>query len=189
MTENLRFEFTKDPMVIDQILDLQSQNLRQNISIAEAKQEGFVYVQHKKETLQAICDLEPAVVARDQNILAGYAICMNRQFGDQVPELVEFFKMLHNKVYVGIEPPSFLVCGQVCVHKNYRGMNIMSSMYNKMKELHHKYDYCVTEISAANTRSMYAHNKLGFQTIYSFYDKYGEPWNIVLWDWNNLKSK
>jgi len=190
MPDKLRFEFSNDPHIVSQILDLQAQNLRQNISITEAREQGFVYVHHKKEALQAVCDTEPAVVALANNQLAGYAICMDKKFKNEVPELQKLLTLIDSLLpkYLGMKEPSYLICGQVCVHKNFRGLGLMNRLYEKMKELSSKYEYCVTEISSQNTRSLHAHYKVGFKIIHT-YTKQDEEWNIVLWDWNELKSK
>lgn len=187
MEEKLRFEFSNDPVVVGQILDLQALNLRQNLSSTEAKEQGFVYVHHKKEALQAVCDTEPAVVALTDHELAGYAICMDKKFKDQVPELQRLLTLIDSLLpqWVHLEEPSYLICGQVCVNKNFRGLGLMSRLYDKMKELNGKYQFCVTEISSQNTRSLHAHAKVGFKIIHT-YIKQDEEWNIVLWDWNNL---
>lgn len=190
MSEKLRLEFSNDPAIVDQILALQLVNLRQNISSAEAKDQGFVYVHHKKEALQSVCDTEPAVVGLVDTELAGYAICMHKKFKDQVPELQKLLTLIDSILpqYVQMNNPSYLICGQVCVNKNFRGLGLMRMLYEKMKDLSSKYQFCVTEISSQNTRSLHVHNQVGFKIIHT-YSKHDEEWNIVLWDWNHLQSK
>lgn len=182
----LVIKFSNDSVVVGQILELQALNLRNNISSLESKDQGFVFVKHERFTLQSICDLEPAVVAFDNDSLAGYAICMNKKFGHQVPELTKLFKMIES-ILANITKENsinFLTCGQICVAKEYRGQNLMIRMYDKMKDLRNKYDFCVTEISSQNTRSLHQHQKMGWQIVKK-YVKDDEEWNIVLWDWNN----
>ena len=45
------------------------------------------------------------------------------------------------------------------------------------------FDFCLTEVSTRNLRSMQAHEKVGFRIIHTFKDE-NEEWNILLWDWN-----
>jgi hypothetical protein len=52
------------------------------------------------------------------------------------------------------------------------------------KEVYGRYfDFLLTEISINNPRSLKAHEKIGFQTIYTYKDAMDE-WNVVVWDWN-----
>jgi RimJ/RimL family protein N-acetyltransferase len=56
-------------------------------------------------------------------------------------------------------------------------------LYDKHKEAYgNQYDFIVTEIATRNTRSIRAHEKIGFKTIHQFTDA-TDDWDIVLWDW------
>ena len=78
---------------------------------------------------------------------------------------------------------NYYVMGQVCIDKNYRGKGVFNMLYQKHKELFkHKFDFIETEISTGNKRSMRAHEKVGFKTIYTYRDDKDE-WNVVLWSW------
>jgi L-amino acid N-acyltransferase YncA len=75
--------------------------------------------------------------------------------------------------------------GQICVAKNYRGKGVFDSLYEKHKELYgSSYDLCVPSVSTRNTRSMSAHERVGFETVLTFRDQTDE-WNILVW---NLKD-
>ena len=115
---------------------------------------------------------------------------MHKKFKDQVPELQKLLTLIERILpkYVQKNNTSYLICGQVCVNKNFRGLGLMSKLYEKMKDLSSKYQFCVTEISSQNTRSLHVHNQVGFKIIHT-YTKHDEEWNIVLWDWNHLQSK
>lgn len=183
---SIDLRFSSEPEVLKDILVLQRLNLRKYLSPEESAGQGFLYVEHKPETLRRICHSEPAVVAMDGSRLAAYAICMTRDYGHAVPELLDFFKLVDTLVYEGqpLADKGFLVCGQVCVAKEYRGLGLMTSLYLKMAEHRSKYYYCVTEISSRNTRSLHAHSKVGFVPIHEHWHPDGESWQIVLWDWN-----
>jgi RimJ/RimL family protein N-acetyltransferase len=45
------------------------------------------------------------------------------------------------------------------------------------------YDFVLTEIATRNTRSIRAHEKVGFQLLHRFSDE-KEQWDIVVWDWS-----
>jgi RimJ/RimL family protein N-acetyltransferase len=56
-------------------------------------------------------------------------------------------------------------------------------LYQQHRQLlQHKYDFVITEIATRNTRSMRAHQRLGFTTIHIHRDALDE-WAVVIWDW------
>ena len=78
---------------------------------------------------------------------------------------------------------TYFVMGQVCVAKDFRGQQVFSDLYQKMKtEMSSHFDCIVTEIATRNTRSIRAHEKVGFETIHIYEDE-TEEWAIVAWDW------
>ncbi len=76
------------------------------------------------------------------------------------------------------------VVGQLCVAKEYRGQDLVQKLYGHFRDcLSKEFTYLVTDIAQANTRSLKAHQKRGFQVINEL--MYGGfKWDIVLWDWN-----
>jgi hypothetical protein len=46
-----------------------------------------------------------------------------------------------------------------------------------------RYEFLLTEISTTNKRSLKAHDKIGFQSIYKYNDVVDE-WDVVIWDWH-----
>ena len=79
----------------------------------------------------------------------------------------------------------YYAMGQVCVAEGYRGQGVFDGLYAKHKELlSGQYDLCVTEIAVRNTRSIRAHERVGFQTIHTYTDD-SELWNVVLWDFRD----
>ncbi len=185
MISKIEISFSADLNVISEILALQYKNLRQNLSPEDIESQGFVFVQHRPEALEAICISEPAVIAKDQNLLAGYALCMNKDHAQKVPELIDFFKEIDQLQYDGIalRNTTYLACGQICIAKEYRGQNLMSSLYRHMQLLNTKYQYCITEVSSLNIRSLHAHFKVGFVPLHKHLSAEHEEWQILLWDW------
>jgi len=183
--EEITISFSKDPEDIQAILDLQFKNLRINLSPEEISSQGFVFVRHTYESLKAICDTEPAVVAKVNGDLAGYALCMSKEHSQNVPELRVLFDMLDKTYYdcIPLSESTYIACGQICIAKAFRGQNLMKHLYHKMRDLNKRYRYCLTEVSSQNTRSLQAHYKVGFQNINQHPGENGEIWNIVLWDW------
>jgi RimJ/RimL family protein N-acetyltransferase len=74
--------------------------------------------------------------------------------------------------------------GQVCVAEGYRGRGVFDGMYQKMKEVcRADYDFVITEIAERNTRSIRAHERVGFEILHTFSDAVaGEDWRVVVWD-------
>jgi ribosomal protein S18 acetylase RimI-like enzyme len=73
--------------------------------------------------------------------------------------------------------------GQIGVHKDYRGRGLVQMLYDKHREMYSsRYDFIITEIATRNTRSLRAHEKVGFKTIHHFTDE-TDDWDIVSWDW------
>jgi ribosomal protein S18 acetylase RimI-like enzyme len=83
----------------------------------------------------------------------------------------------------------YMVIGQICVDKNYRGQGIFDKMYQAyMESFSDRYDFAITEIAISNKRSLKAHQRVGFQIIHEFSDSI-QDWAIVAWDWKNDSSR
>ena len=97
------------------------------------------------------------------------------------------FNLLDTLTYKGtpVKDLRYYVMGQICVAKAYRGKGVFRQLYAAHKKhLSGTYDFCITEISSRNLRSMRAHEKVGFTLLHRFSDATDE-WNIVLWDWTD----
>ena len=162
------------------ILALQQLNLPRNISPAEAAAQGFVTVQHTLPILQRMHALRPSIVARDGDKLAGYAIVMPVECRSFIPVLEPMFARLDA---MGFQSKRFYVMGQVCVAKEYRGQGVFDSLYAAHKQyLSGDFDSVVTEIAMRNTRSLRAHERVGFQIIERYRDE-TDDWAVVEWRW------
>ncbi|MBU1821811.1 MAG: GNAT family N-acetyltransferase, partial [Bacteroidetes bacterium] len=77
---------------------------------------------------------------------------------------------------------NYYVMGQICVAEAWRGQGVFDGLYQ-----HHRavfspaYKLLVTEVSKSNTRSMRAHERVGFRTIYEHED-HVDIWNVVAWE-------
>ena len=165
------------------ILDLQQANLESNISEEELKQEGFVTVQHDFDLLSAMNDPYPHVIAKDEDEVIAYTLVMLPSFGNAIPVLVPMFEQINSIIFEDkkLAEAKYFVMGQVCIAKGYRGRGIFSGLYEKMKvEMGSDFDYVITEIAARNTRSLRAHEKLGFVVLKTYVDTNGEEWLVVL---------
>jgi hypothetical protein len=168
-----------------QILRLQKENHKANISVEAALQNGFLSVQHTFEVLEEMNQAAPQIIALDHGNIAGFALVMLQSSGHKVPELQPLFDILHKLEYKGrpVENYNFYIMGQICIAEKYRGTGLFDELYLKHKEIYaSQFDFCLTEVAARNTRSMRAHTRLGFQNIATYRDVQ-EEWNIMVWDW------
>ena len=100
--------------------------------------------------------------------------------------LADLFNTIDKIEYKGqlLKNSSYVVVGQLCVAKNYRGLGLVQQMYQHFKtSLSGKFEYCLTDIANNNPRSLKAHLKTGFQVVDTLHYG-GIDWDIVLWDWN-----
>ena len=96
------------------------------------------------------------------------------------------FELFGELIYAGkaVSTCNYLVVGQVCVDKDYRGKGILEKCYEKYKYIFKdKYDFAITEIASKNLRSINAHRRIGFHEIHKYTSPDMEEWSIVAWDW------
>ncbi len=170
---------------VTQIVDLQSQNLSSALSPEIMASQGFLTVRHDPAVLQRMNAATPAVIAKDGGRVVGYALVMPREFAPEVPILLPMFDMLDGLSWKGIplrDNPRWFVMGQICVAEGYRGMGVFDGMYLKMREVYKpEYDFTVTEVAERNTRSLRAHERVGFQNLHIYPDTTtGETWRTVV---------
>lgn len=173
---------------LQQILALQEKNLLSNLSLDEKQEQGFLTVKHSLEQLQHMQEIAPHLLAKDGEQLAGYVLSMTMASRDLVPLLVTLFDQFDRLELAGQKVSAFnpMVVGQICVAKSHRGKGIFDSLYAGYKKAHAlHYDFAITSIALSNTRSMAAHQRVGFKVLSTFEDK-TQPWAIVYWDWNSM---
>ncbi len=168
------------------ILALQQRNLKKNLSPEQIKSQGFVTVEHQFETLLKMNQAEPSIIVKDNDEVVAYCLTMLPAFGKEVPELVAMFELLDKLEFKqkSLKNIDYYVMGQVCVGEGYRSQGLFDGMYQKQKEvMKDKYQLCITEISRSNTRSLKAHDRVGFEEISEYYDvNYDETWVVVAWE-------
>ena len=181
----IKYTTATSPYDIEQILQLQWANLPKNISDQEVKDQGFVTVHHEESILTAMNEKFQHVIAKHDGSVVGYALVMLPEFGDKIPVLKPMFDKINTLSYKRkpLKKTPYFVMGQVCVDKAYRGKDVFKGLYQKMKtEMSTHFDCIITEIATRNTRSIRAHEKVGFQSIH-IYSTNEEEWAIVGWDW------
>lgn len=170
---------------IDQIIELSRQNARDAVSSEEKSKEGFISWSYTPTLLRQLHQLHPSIIVKDHETLAGYALVAFKESAPFHKDLQAMINHLDQLEYNGkkLADYKYYVMGQVCVSKEYRGKAVFQMLYDKHKELfQQQFDFVLTEISISNKRSMRAHEKAGFRTIFTYKDNMDE-WNVVLWDW------
>jgi ribosomal protein S18 acetylase RimI-like enzyme len=165
---------------------LQKANLKKIISELEATNEGFVTAEYSLELLKAMHKYRASVIAKDGDRVVGYALVTTKDIYGQ-HDLIDDLLNVLDKINFASKPlkeTQYVLVGQLCVGKGYRGIGLVQKMYNYFKESYAtEYEYLITDVADNNPRSLKAHIKSGFQIIHSInYD--GVRWDIVLWDWN-----
>ena len=181
------FKAAENEEELRQILALQQINLPKNISQEESRDQGFVTVEHDFPLLSSMNESAPQIIASAAGKVVGYALVMLESFSSQIPVLIPMFKMLSTLAYQGkpCKEYRFYVMGQVCIDKAFRGQGLFEGLYHEQRrQLSGHYDFVVTEVATRNTRSIRAHERVGFETIHIYTDQdHGEEWAIILWNW------
>lgn len=173
---------------IHQLLALQQANLPKKITHEEAKEQGFVTVEHDFELMQAMNNAKAHVIAKDQDTIVGYCLVMLESFQDRIEVLQPMFEVFSHLTYQekALLEYRFFVIGQICVDKAYRGQGIFDGMYQALqKQYTQQFDFVVTEVATRNVRSSKAHDRVGFELLHRYTDPRGEEWDIILWDWQS----
>lgn len=180
----MQYRAARDNNDLQAILDLQRVNLPENISPAEARDQGFLTVRHDLPLLRELNHpLGHTIAVAPDGTLAGYALTMEYRFRDRIPILIPFFDKLDTLQYDGapLTGDRYVLMGQVAVAKAYRGQGVFTGLYRTMQErMAPHYPYIVTEISLRNTRSIRAHARVGFTEIHRYTGPEGEEWSVVL---------
>jgi ribosomal protein S18 acetylase RimI-like enzyme len=169
---------------LEGIRSLQEQNLGKHLTAAEASMEGFVTAEYTVEFLKAMHDVHPSIIAKDNDTVVGYALVATNPIREQHPLLADLFNTIDKVIYKGtpLKDTRFVVVGQLCVGKGYRGQGLVQRMYEFYKEsLKDSYEYLITDVVQTNQRSIKAHLKTGFKVVDTL-EYEGMKWDIVLWE-------
>jgi GNAT superfamily N-acetyltransferase len=168
----------------EQIITLQNQNLYKSLTAEQQDQQGFVFAEHTVELLRQMSTQIPQVIALYQDKVIGYNLAMTAAMEKELPSLEPMFKEFHKSRYRGkvLTAYKFFVGGQVCVDKDFRGLGVLSKLYNATADLvGNAYELCVTEIAVRNANSLKIHQKMGFEIAGTHRDGFGD-WYVVVWD-------
>ncbi|MEM1339699.1 MAG: GNAT family N-acetyltransferase [Bacteroidota bacterium] len=164
-------------MELKQILVLQQKNLAKNLTEGESYTEGFLTVEHTFELLKKMNTVAPHILAIDQGQVVGYALSMSPKFGDEIDILRPMFAAM-NKLTKGKR--DYMVMGQICIAKHYRGQGLFRGLYTTMQQLlPATCTTIITEVATSNTRSLQAHTAIGFRELKRYF-KANQEWSLII---------
>src|SRR5690606_320773 len=172
---------------LSEILALQKVNLKENITENEMNNHSFLTVSHTLQDLKTLNNYENHLIVKDGEKVIGYIFAMTAYSKHDIPILVPMFEIFDKINYMGrlISAYNYIVIGQVCIDKNYRGQGILYHAYEAYRKFFSgKYDFANTEIATSNTRSIHVHKKIGFREMHTYTDANYIEWRIVSWNWN-----
>lgn len=161
---------------LKQILELQKKNLPNGLSEKEKLKDGFVTVHHSFKILKEMNDTCAHTIAKFDDKVIGYALSMTKSFGDKI----EVLKPMFDEISKLEKCNNYLVMGQICIDKEYRGKGLFRGLYNfmKTKVCATLFDEIITEIDVKNNRSINAHKAIGFETLKEYMAN-NQKWRIV----------
>ena len=161
---------------LKQILALQRDNLPNALLKKEMQKEGFVTIAHTFDLLNDMNKVCPHIIAKENDRVVGYVLCMHPKFGNKIDILKPMFKEI-DAVLSGDE--KYMVMGQVCIDKAYRKIGLFHKLYKKMQDITKPDFNCIiTEVDASNKRSLNAHLAIGFVEL-RIYSSNGRKWHLI----------
>lgn len=170
---------------IEGIRLLQHENLKSRIPREEALREGFTTAVYSTEFLREMHAWHPSVVARSEGRVVGYALVTLPELRDGHPLLNDLFSKLDEVCFRGrrLKDAGYVVVGQLCVGKGYRGMGLVQAMYGHFRDsLSERFEYCACDVDRENPRSLKAHIRSGFEVVDTL-EYGGALWDMLVWDW------
>lgn len=162
---------------LEQILLLQEKNIWRNVSPETREKEGFVTVEHTFHILERMNKVSPHIIAKHDEKVIGYALCMHPKFANEIKVLQPMFEKI-NKTIPNII--SYIAMGQICIDEDYRKKGVFRKLYETMKkETQQEFDSIVTEVDSKNKRSLEAHFAVGFEKVKSYISG-DKEWVIVI---------
>ncbi|MEP7109466.1 MAG: GNAT family N-acetyltransferase [Ferruginibacter sp.] len=183
---SLIYTTSKSKADLSGIIELQKTNLAANLTREEISCQGFVTVVHSFPVLKKMNDIEQHIICKDKEKVIAYLLAMTAKSKNDIPVLLPMFETFDKIVYKGkpVSSYNYMVVGQVCVDKNYRGQGILDKCYDMYKSsFKDRYDFAITEIAGSNLRSINAHKRIGFSEVKKYtISGFGE-WSIVIFAW------
>ena len=163
------------------ILELQRQNLPIHLVDSEQQKEGFVTVRHSFDILKKMNLMCPHCIAKANDTVVGYALCMDKSFKNEIDVLKSMFEEIEVALNAGsMKVSDYIVMGQICIDKNYRKKGVFRGLYSYMRDqLNSGYSAIITEVDQKNIRSSHAHKAVGFELLKT-YSADAKIWELIV---------
>ena len=175
MNQKVTYHRASTSEELHQILTLQKENLPRGLSHSEKQQEGFVTAHHTFEILKKMNDTCPHIIAKHNDDVIGYALCMHPNFANDIKVLKPMFQEINTIS----KEENFIVMGQVCISKSFRKQGVFRGLYKTMSEaLKNSFTSIITEVDAKNIHSLNAHYAVGFKNLKAYHSE-GQDWLLI----------
>ena len=171
------------PTEIQDLLDLQSENLKINLDAQTIDSQGFVTFVYDPNVISGMMS-EPQIIAKDGDTIIGYALTASLEYAHEMTLMRPLAVMSKELLYQNqpLKNYRYYIIGQVCVKAGYRGIGVFDGLYEGHRRiLSPRFDCCITEIDYENKRSLAAHKRIGFEIIHDYVEaENGKHWAVVL---------
>ena len=173
----IRYKQADSERELKQILALQKQNLPVNLPREDQQTQGFLTVKHSLYLLRSMNLAFPHTLAVHQQQVVGYALAMHPKFRARIALLRPMFAEIDKTLE---DSSSYMVMGQICIAKLYRGKGVFRGLYEAMQQfVAPDYNQIITEVDARNTRSLNAHKAIGFREL-TRYQHGKREWALIM---------
>lgn len=185
LSQPITFHLTETLDELRQVKEIQNRHQKESIALELRETTGFVTAEYEISLLEKMHRLLPSIIAKDGDIVVGYALVTDPRIMGCHDLLDDLFDQINKLTFDNhpLKNANYTVVGQLCVDSNYGRRGIAQGLYKKYRESYSDFfDYCITDVDCNNPRSLRTHLRAGFQIIHKI--EYGNAeWDIVLWDW------
>ncbi|KAJ3320116.1 hypothetical protein HDV06_005681 [Boothiomyces sp. JEL0866] len=175
--DNIKIQLANDHH-LQQIIDLSTLNNKKNLSL-DQQSDGFTTAEYSLEFLQRLHIITPAIVALDVDRVVGYVLVVPKELAGGHPLLLDFVSQIQNSDYRDFSTINYIVVGQLCVAKDYRGKGLVQKLYSHLECAYQSFDSAITDVDQRNSRSKKAHYKSGWKPFGDIvYD--GIPFELII---------
>ena len=171
---------------LKQVKNLQSKNLKKNLSSTVKSNDGFLTASYSISFLKSIIKKSPSIIAEAGGEIVGYLLASTKDSTEGDTFLKNLIKKINRKVYNSkqLSKLDFIIVAQLCVAAPHRAQGIVKKMYTLFKNKYSSiYPFCLTVVDIENKRSVRAHLNEGFKIIDSIKMGNSEA-VIIIWDWH-----
>jgi len=155
---------------LPQILDIQSANLRENLT-PEQQKSGYLSIGFSEDEFRQFNHGLGVIVAKINGKVAGYCCASSATYNAQFPILDQIVSNLSTYKVSGVEQPpkesTTSIYGPACVSAEFRGQGVLNHLFTYCMQLSKAagYSFCFSFVSSQNQRSLKVHLKLPFNNV------------------------